>query len=504
MKTSSIFTGPTILAGTGECREAGGGGIVVTETRPGSGILARGGEGAAVGERIVYRNLWYGLTLEHPAGWQVRQVPGCVVVSPDAGLVTCAAVRFFAVDPGLPLRQVAEQVVGLLRQAEPGVRAWTEPEQPGAGITVHVSVTVSGTPVRGRILLQARDGSVLATSLQAPDGELAARAPVLGEILASLRFEDPPRLLRFDDTAEHAFGGYAPQDWAVQASLRRTPTPERIPVPVLSATDPVGEMSLQVPPSYEQYSERPVLGGRLPFIPYPGVAAYLRRIAAGPLSRERPGVRAGDVVPEPVFAALERAQSAPGIPSQVESASIVLTYDQGGVPYREAVTATLVRLVTLGSWTARIAARRRAPAGRYGEADTMFCGILQSITPDPGWVRAEQARAGQVLGQAMGRNAQAQNDLVNAVRHLGQVRRDGAAGLADGAMRHMNNFFREQELHVLPALRGDQIMINPVDGRRYEVPLTYGTYWSDPAQYVYRTTSPGDPPVVGATRLEPI
>ena len=41
----SIFTGPTILAGTGECRKAGGGGIVVTETRPGSGILARGGEG---------------------------------------------------------------------------------------------------------------------------------------------------------------------------------------------------------------------------------------------------------------------------------------------------------------------------------------------------------------------------------------------------------------------------------------------------------------------------
>jgi hypothetical protein len=111
---------------------------------------------------------------------------------------------------------------------------------------------------------------------------------------------------------------------------------------------------------------------------------------------------------------------------------------------------------------------------------------------------------GQVLGQAMGRNAQAQSDYVNAVRHLGQVRRDGARGLADGAMRHMDNFLREQELHVMPTLRGDQIMVNPADGRRYEVPLTYGTYWSDAVQRVYRTTSPDAPPVIGASRLEPI
>lgn len=73
-----------------------------------------------------------------------------------------------------------------------------------------------------------------------------------------------------------------------------------------------------------------------------------------------------------------------------------------------------------------------------------------------------------------------------------------------GAERHMNAFFREQELHVMPTLRGDQIMVNPVDGRRYEVPLSYGTYWSDAAQRVYRTSSPDAPPVIGADRLEPI
>ena len=104
----------------------------------------------------------------------------------------------------------------------------------------------------------------------------------------------------------------------------------------------------------------------------------------------------------------------------------------------------------------------------------------------------------------MGRNAQAQSDLANAVRHLGQVRRDGAAGLAAGARHHMDAFFREQELHVMPTLRGDQIMVNPVDGRRYEVPLSYGTYWSDAVQRAYRTTDPNAPPVIGANRLEPI
>ncbi len=59
----------------------------------------------------------------------------------------------------------------------------------------------------------------------------------------------------------------------------------------------------------------------------------------------------------------------------------------------------------------------------------------------------------------MGRYTQAQNDYVNAVRHLGQVR---------------------------------------------EVPLSYRTYWSD-AERVYRTRPGIDtPPVVGAERLEPI
>jgi hypothetical protein len=455
-----------------------------------------------VAERTIYRNLWYGLTLEHPTGWQVRQMPGCIVISPDAAMVTCAAVRFFAVGAGLTLRQVAEQVVGLLRGAEPSVRAWAE--QPGDSITVRLSAVLSGTPVQGSMLLQARDGNVLATAIQAPAADLAAQAPTLGEILASLRFEDPPRLRRFDDSAEHSFGGYAPWDWAVQASLQRTPTPERIPLPVLSAADPAGEMSLQVPLSYEQYSERPMFGGVLQFVPYPGVSGYLRQLAAGPLSRERPGVRVGGIVAEPDFAAYERAQSAPGLPSEVESASIVLTYDQGGVLYRETVTATLVRLVTVGSWTARIAARRRAPDPRYGEADTLFCGILQSITPDPEWAHNEQARASQVLSQAMGRAAQAQSDYLNAVRNLGQARSDAAASLADGTRRRMDDFMREQEEHVMPALRGDQIMVNPTDGTRYEVPLSYGTYWSDAAQRVYRTPSPDTPPVTGADRLEPI
>jgi hypothetical protein len=454
-------------------------------------------------ERDVYRNLWYGLTLEHPAGWRVRQAPGGVVVSPDDKLVTCAVVRFFAGAAGLPLRQVAEQVVALLRRAEPSVRAWVEP--PTDSITVHLSAVLGGTPVAGWMLLQARGGSVLATALQAPASELDVRAPVLGEVLASLRFADPPQLRRFDDTAEHAFGGYAPHDWPVQAYLQRTPTAERIPVPVLSATDPGGEMSLQMPAHYEQYSERPVFGGRLPFAPYPGAAAYLRRLAAGPLRQQRPGVRPGDIVDEPEFAAVERAQSAPGLPSQVESASIMLSYGQSGMLYREAVTATLVRLVTIGSWTARIVARRRAPAHQYSEADTIFCGILQSIEPDPGWVRNEQARAGQVLGQAMGRATQAQNDYLNAVNHLGQVRRDAAAHIAGGAKRRMDAFLHDQEVHMMPTLRGDQIMVNPADGTRWEVPLSYGTYWSDAAQRVYRTSPGADtPPVVGATRLEPI
>jgi hypothetical protein len=455
-----------------------------------------------VTEQTIYRNLWYGLTLTFPTGWQVRQAPGCILVSPDAGSLTCAMVRFFATDAGMPLRQVAEQVVGLLRKADPSVQAWAE--QPGDGITVHLTAVLNGTPVQGSMLLQARGGSVLATGLQAPASELASRTPALAEILASLRFEQAPQLRRFDDSAEHSFGGYAPQDWTVQAVLQRSPTPQRIPLPVLSAVDPTGQMSLQVPPSYEQYSERPVPGGMLQFAAYPGVAGYLRLLAGGPLSRERPGAHFGDIIAEPDFAAYERAQSAPGVPFEVESASIMLTYDQGAVLYREAVTATLVHYPNLGTWSARVAARRSAPADSYGAADTIFCGILQSISPDRQWASNEQARANQILNQSMGNAAQAQSDYLSALRNLGQVRSNAAASLAGDATGHMNTFLQEQQLHVMPALRGDQIMVNPADGTRVEVPSVNGTYWADPARRVYLTPDPGTQPVPGAERLEPI
>lgn len=42
----------------------------------------------------------------------------------------------------------------------------------------------------------------------------------------------------------------------------------------------------------------------------------------------------------------------------------------------------------------------------------------------------------------------------------------------------------------MPTLRADQIMVNPTDGTRYEIPLSYGANWSDAAQCVYRTPAP--------------
>jgi hypothetical protein len=47
-------------------------------------------------------------------------------------------------------------------------------------------------------------------------------------------------------------------------------------------------------------------------------------------------------------------------------------------------------------------------------------------------------------------------------------------------------------------------MVNPADGTRYEIPLTYGSYWSDAVQRVYHAQGTDTPPVVGASRLEPI
>jgi hypothetical protein len=210
------------------------------------------------------------------------------------------------------------------------------------------------------------------------------------------------------------------------------------------------------------------------------------------------------VADHPDLAQREASQSDPSLGVSCDASSIRVRYQAGGAVYREQIVVMVSRIGAVRSCTAAIVARRRAPAERFEEFEAYLAGIAESITPDPAWRQREQARGAQVLAQAHGRYQRATQEYTDAVRRAGRANVESAEALRAGTHRRWNEFQKLQEDHIMPALRGDQVMVNPRTGDRWEVPLRFGTFWADGADRVYHARPGDSAPVIGADRLEPI
>jgi hypothetical protein len=347
------------------------------------------------------------------------------------------------------------------------------------------------------LYVQLTAGVAAVTGYQAPVARLNAERDTLRRILASVRFGHAVATVPFADTVEGAYSGFAPADWTVRAGLRRTPTAERMALMDLLVADPTGVATLTVPPHIQQF---PMVS------PAQATARfYLSQMVLPYLQREhRDGVLEA-VADHPELAMREASRAEPYLDVTCDASSVRVRYAVGGAQYREQVFVLVTRIGAVRSYSAAVVGRRRAPAERFEEFDAYLAGIAESITPDPGWSEREKARGAQVLADAQGRYQQASNALTDAVRRAGQVNVAGAEAARAGAHRRWSEFQRMHEDHIMPALRGEQVMINPRTGDRWEVPLRFGNFWADGADRIYQTRQ-GDfaQPVVGADRLEPI
>lgn len=447
-----------------------------------------------------YRNGWLGLSLDVPADWRVVPAEGVAVNADPQGL-TSAVVRMFQLGGPVPSETLARRVVAALREVTPSLQAWIVPaggDIPAAeGATVlRIAATVAGTPVEGLACVQATERAGLVTGYTAPVARRGADRDTLRRVLGSVRFGDPVAVTPFADGSEGSYSGYAPTGWNVRAALWRSPTAERIPLLDLRAADPTGTATLVMPPQVQQFPLGP-----------PQLATarvYLSQVVLPWCRREHPGCAVDGVEDHPELARREQRRAAPGLGVVCDASSMRVRYPAGGTVYVEQLYVLVTRISTVGLCTAAVVQRRRAPAGSFEEQDAYFAGITESITPDPGWQQREDARAAQVLGQAYTRYQRANADYAGAVRHLGQVRADAAGAMRAGAHRRWNEFERVQQDLIMPALRGEQLMVNPRTGDRWSVPLRFGSFWADGADRVY-LARPGDgSPAPGADRLEPI
>lgn len=446
-----------------------------------------------------YHNRWLGISLDVPPGWQVTP-GGAVAVNADPAGLTSAAVRLFQVGTQITPRSLARHVVAGLRAANPSVRAWIvagADGSPTADATVlRIAATAQGVPVEGTLYVQVTAGVAAVTGYQAPAARLGTEAETLRRILASVRFGGAVPTTPFTDAVEGSYTGYAPADWTVRAGLRRTATAERNPLVDFSAADPTGVATLIIPPHIEQY---PMVS------PAQATARiYLSQAVLPALGRDYRDCVVEAVTDHPELAQREASRADPSLGVSCDASAVRVAYSAAGAAYREKVVVMVTRIGAVRMCSVAIAGRGRAPAERFEEFDAYFTGIGESITPDPGWAQREQARGAQLLAQAYGRYQQANRDLTDAVRRAGQANVDAAQSLRAGAHRRWNEFQRLQEDHIMPALRGEQVMVNPRTGDRWEVPLRFGAFWADGADRLYQTRPGDNAPVIGADRLEPI
>jgi len=95
-------------------------------------------------------------------------------------------------------------------------------------------------------------------------------------------------------------------------------------------------------------------------------------------------------------------KTAPGLPSRFDGAVLTVTYDEGGVQYKEQM-AGVIEVIEgpLGWWTNHDTLMVRAPAGEFGRMRPLFSTIQGSLQGNPQWVAVESHGAGQRAHDAL-------------------------------------------------------------------------------------------------------
>ncbi len=464
----------------------------------------------------TYKNAWYGFVIEKPTSWQVRMMNDTVVVSPDADDIIGVSMRLLPLKEAFSAERVARSLVGALSKVISSLKAWRVSAEAGQPedknlLVMRIEGVYKTVAIIGVLTIQVYEQVALISGFQAPAKQSKQFSPTMQRILASLKFIDPMQRKHYVDSSEGAYSGYVPADWTVKAQLRRTQTQEAFPLPDFQASDPSGTSFLRIPPSLEQYTEMPMMGNMFSpvrFAPCVPATEYLKRVLLPRLSKQYANMHVENIQPQPGLAQIAMQKAAqsggPDLGFSCEVASAEYTFEQQGARYREQVFVQIDRVRSVASWMAKITCICHAPVERFEEMGAIFLGIVEALQPNPQWERGELQRANQQLGQAYGRYKQANEDYAKGMLDLQAEQIQLGRKMADGAKRRGEEFLRVQQDYVAPLIRGNEIVVNPANGDRYEVPLGFGAYWASPAGQVYAGRAGDGAPRVGLDRLEPI
>jgi hypothetical protein len=119
-------------------------------------------------------------------------------------------------------------------------------------------------------------------------------------------------------------------------------------------------------------------------------------------------------------------KAAPGLPRQFDAGLLTVTYDEGGIHYKEQMAAVIENIEgPTGWWTNHDTLMVRAPAAEFEQIRPLFSAIQSSIQGNPEWVAAENQGAAQRANNAL----QTQRYLEEKRRQIVENRRETNAGI---------------------------------------------------------------------------
>jgi hypothetical protein len=121
--------------------------------------------------------------------------------------------------------------------------------------------------------------------------------------------------------------------------------------------------------------------------------------------RQRPGAQRVQVVerkPLTQLAQQYQQKAMPGLPERFDATVLTVTYDEGGIHYKEQMAAVIEDVEgSTGWWTNHDTLMVRAPAAEFDQFRPLFAAIQNSLRGNPQWVAGENRGAAQRAHNAL-------------------------------------------------------------------------------------------------------
>jgi hypothetical protein len=277
---------------------------------------------------------------------------------------------------------------------------------------------------------------------------------------------------RYIDRTEGAFLLLIPQGWQTSGGMVRVnpltaqggvgnATEAKINFAVLR--EPQGQVAVRWLPKINYAQPSPynaMLGGNwngMPIVAMPRAADYLTRLVFPSLHPQARGMKVMEVTPRPdAVAGLQQMPVAQTMRSQgaryvADAAMVTVTYDEGGVRFKELLFVALegYEMMGTGLWSNPFTIVARAPESEYAAYGPVAKVVVNSFALNPRWLQAElqgQIRNNQLVTDTLRDLSRIDAEIAqNRSATMAQINRQEYLTLT-GQERYRNPFTGEPEL----------------------------------------------------------